>query len=582
VSLPDYPATLPSMLHQIADTHGDLEAIVRGPHRITYRELERESGQLARGLLAAGAGKGTRVALLMSNSPDWVIAFMAAARIGAIVVPLSTLLQAPELRWVLRHADVDTLFVQDRYLRHDYVTRLVDALPSLADQKGKRLFLPEAPYLRSIHVWGGSVSPEWAHASPDALRALADNTPAIDDDFLARVEAEVTPSDLLLTIYTSGSTADPKGVAHYHGSVVRHSYQMSRDFTLLAAGDRMATQRPWFWVAGLVATLLYGLHAGACLIIPETDDPVEALRLIEQERLTFVGGGEPWFAAIAAHPAVQASEFTVRQLSLDIAGVARRAPASADDARFVREGLEARIPARDTPLPKQRIPNMFGMTEMLGAHSAEPCPTVLPEHQAGGSGRAVPGVIHRIVDPATGEEQRVGQLGELQVRGYSLMAGLHKREREETFEPDGFYRTGDLCFVDASGCLTFKSRLGDMLKVHGANVSPLEVERCLNAQPGVFDSAVLGLPDGSGDTLVVAGVVPLEGAKLSEAELIARLREELSSFKVPRRMVFLAPDEVPRTGSGKVQKFKLKDILRTALASRNGDAGDAGRESDLS
>ena len=151
---------------------------------------------------------------------------------------------------------------------------------------------------------------------------------------------------------------------------------------------------------------------------------------------------------------------------------------------------------------------------------------------------------------------------------FSFLGGMHRGATmvvEETFEPDGFYRTGDLCVIDETGCLTFRSRLGDMLKVHGANVAPLEVERCLNAQQGVFDSAVLGLPDGRGDTLVAAAVVPLEGAELDEQELIARLRQELSSYKVPKRIAFLAAEAIPRTGSGKVQKFKLKPILEEAL-----------------
>lgn len=562
MSLPDYPPTLPAMLHHIADTYGDAEAIVRGSSRITFRALEEESARVAQGLLAAGVGKGSRIALLMPNSPDWVVAFMAITRIGAIAVPLSTLYQAPELRWVLRHADVDVLFIQDRYLNHDYVARLEEALPSLAQQRTGHLFLPETPHLRAIYVWG-ECDRTWAQPGPDALVRAADDQPRVDDEFLRCVEASVTPADLFFMIYTSGSTADPKGVVHYHGSVVRHTYRMAYDFTLVEPGDRVANLRPLFWVAGLCATLLYGLHNGACLILPESDAPEEALRLMETERLTFLGGIFPWFTAVAKYSAANQSEYTVTPLSIDIAGVARRTAAGA--YRFVRESLEARIPFSATPLPLRRLPNMFGMTELLGAHSAEPSPTLMPEGKEGASGRAIPGVVHKIVDSTSGLELSPGKAGELWVRGYSLMAGLYKKERDETFEPDGFYRTGDVCVLDESGCLTFKSRLGDMFKVHGANVAPLEVERCLNAQDGVLEAAVLGLPDGDGDTLVAAAVVPHAGAELSERELIARLRQELSSYKVPKRIAFFAPEAIPRTGSGKVQKFKLKAILQQAL-----------------
>lgn len=557
-TIPEYPPTVPNMLREIASSYEDTDAIIGRGKRLTYRQLETESAELACGLLASGARKGSRIGILMPNGPDWALAYFAATRIGALAVPMSTLYQAPEIKWVLRHADIDFLFIQASYLNHDYVARLETAFPELKGQTSNRLFLKDTPYLRAIHVWG-KCDKSWAHSGPGALKAAAEEYSQIDSAYLAAIEDNVAPSDLLFMVYTSGSTADPKGVAHYQGNVIRHTYQMSSDFALYQRGDRLASRRPFFWVAGLTATLTYPLHSGACLICPETDDPKEILELIETEDLSFITGTQPLYNHVQNDPAVIASDYNVIQLGHDIGGIIKRS--ANGEVRFLNERIEQKFPARTAPERLSQLVSSFGMTETLAAHTSLPAGVTLPEGKEGGSGFAMPGVMHKLVDAETGEEVPANVEGELLVKGYSLMAGLYKKEREEAFTPDGYYPTGDVCVIDEDGFLQFKTRLGDMVKISGANVAPLEVERVLSTIEGVQESAVMGVPDGNHGMRLVAAVIPVHGATLDERDIIATLKTQLSSYKVPKQIIFMQHDDIPRTGSGKIRKFMLKDVL---------------------
>ena len=553
---PPYAPTIPNMIRYLAERHGDREALVRGDRRVTFAGLERESAALAKGLLARGLGKGSRIGLMMPNSPDWAAVFVAAARIGAIVIPMSTLYQAPEMRYVIGHADLGALVIAPRYLRHDYIERLERAFPDLRGQGRDRLVLQDAPHLRSILVWG-DVEAGWATA-PAALVEAAANEPRFDDRILAAVEASVTPADHACIIYTSGSTAEPKGVVHNHGPLVRHSYQMAADFWPLGEGDRIGSVRPFFWVAGLSATLFHSLHNGGCLIYVDPDTPAEVRRLIEEDGLTALTGTAAWMAGIDADAAFADRRYRILRIANDCSGVAE---AQGAGYAFRNPRLGRLVAGRALPFPNALIPKNFGMTETLGSHTAEPAPALIPAQKQGAIGRVVPGVVQRIVDPQTRRALPPGELGELLVRGYSLMDGLYKRERQTVFDEEGLYPTGDLCTLDEDGYLYFTGRAREMVKVHGANVAPLEVEAVLDAMDEIERSAVVGLPIGDGDSLLVAAVTPRGSANIDEATLLQRLKGQLSSYKVPKRIFFMTEDELPVTGSGKIKKPELAEQL---------------------
>jgi acyl-CoA synthetase (AMP-forming)/AMP-acid ligase II len=554
---PPFTPTIPVMLHTLADRYEDHEAQVSSAGRMTFRELERRSALYARGLLAQGLGKGSRIALLMPNGPEFTVAFMAAARIGALVAPLSTLYQAPELSWVLNHADIQMLLVSDRYLRHDYLGRLEQALPSLAGQSAGELVLPEAPYLRSILVWG-ECDRDWAAPGPAALAEAAAAKPGMDDAFLAAVEANVVPADLLCIIHTSGSTAEPKGVVHSHGPMIRHSYQKAHLFWALGEGDRIISTRPFFWIAGLTASLFHSLLTGCCLIAPDDGGSAEAVvKLIETERATGLCGDAGWIRSLGMNPVIEAAGYEIFRLSTDCAAFAVRTPAG---PRFINPLQAIKTPAPTHP-PEDRFARSYGMTETISAHTTVPANEILPEDRIGSCGQPVPGVILRIVDPNTRLPLEPGTVGELLVGGYTLMQGLYKKEREDTFTERGLYATGDLCSIDAQGYLTFNSRIGEMIKVHGANVAPMEVETSLNALPQIERSAVIGLTAADGGALLVAAVQVRPSEVFDEGAIRDQLRQRLSSYKVPKRLFALAPDEFPLTGSGKIRKSDLEVLL---------------------
>jgi acyl-CoA synthetase (AMP-forming)/AMP-acid ligase II len=212
-------------------------------------------------------------------------------------------------------------------------------------------------------------------------------------------------------------------------------------------------------------------------------------------------------------------------------------------------------------IPPQYASNMLGMSESFAPHSAEPLNVRLPENKPGASGRAVNAYERRVVDPDTGIEVPPGEPGELQLRGGGLMKGFYKKRANEVFTPDGFYPTGDLVRIDAEGTLFFTARRNDMIKTRAANVSRLEVEAALNELPEVATSVVTGLPDAEFGQVVAAAVVPAAGAAPTEETLRAALRDSLSSYKVPRRIVFIAEDEIPRTPTGKIKLHELGALI---------------------
>ncbi len=537
MALPDFRPTVPVLARTLAEHWGDKILLTLGDQRLSFAEADAQSRPLARGLLADGVGKGSHVGLLMPNGPDWVLAWLAAARIGATLVPINTFFQTRELDWILRHADVDTLLVSARFLNHDYLARLEDAAPGLAEQGGAPLVLASHPLLRRVYVWGES-DRKWSCDGPKGLAARAAAHPAIDEAFLLEAEACVTPADSMALIYSSGSTADPKGALHTHAGLIRHAINLNR-FRDLGPEDRMYSPMPFFWVGGFVFVLLSGMTAGAKLLCEEVFEPGATLEMLERERATVVAGWPHYAKAMAEHPS-----FPDRDLG------------------SVRGGnLYEVLPESARPKDPELRSNSLGMTETAGPHTIGRMDQDLPETLRGSFGQAVPGMEHKLVDPESGARLAPGETGEICVRGYSLMTGLYKRDRDEVFDADGYYHTGDAGYFDAGGHLFFKGRLGEMIKTGGANVTPQEVERVLEAYAEVKSAHVVGIPDPERGQLVAAAVVLKPGAEANGPELRSRVKTELSAYKVPRHVFVLPNAALPFTDTGKLDKRRLGVLL---------------------
>jgi len=530
---PPFTPTSPALVRECARRRGDTTFIVLGDQRLTYAEAEARSARLAKALLVSGVGKGTHVGLLAPNGPEWVVGWFAISRIGAVAVLLNTYNKAPELRRILRHSDQAVLLTVGRHLGHDYLDRLEQAAPDLVDQPHEQLLMPSHPYLRAVWTW--DAEPRTWCGDIASLTARAD---AVSDELLAEAEAEVHPADPMVMVYSSGSTADPKAAVHTHGAVVRHAHNLGqmRD---LRSDDVLYTPMPLFWVGGFSFTLVGAMHAGATLVFEEQFEPGATLELIERERVTQVLGWPHMAKTLVDHPS-----FAERDLSSIRAG---------SMAALLPQHLQA-----DADVPKA---NSLGMTETLGPHTFD-TRDELPPEKVGSFGRSVPGVEHKIVDPITGEDLSNGQVGELWLRGYSLMVALHKRERADTFTADGWYRTGDAGWFDEDGHFYFTGRMGDLIKSSGMNITPREVEEVLEAMDEVVMAYVTGIdhPDRGQD--VVAAVALRPGEELDEAGARSRLKDELASYKVPRRIaVFGDQTELPWLDSGKVDRRRLTALL---------------------
>lgn len=541
--MPDFEPTVPEFLHRISTDYGDTDALVDNGRAISYRELERLTAEVALQLLTAGVSKGTRVGLLFPSDSQFAVNFLAATRIGALVVPISTFSTSAELSWVLRHADINVLLTQDAYLKHNYIACIEQAIPDIAGADRDTLFLASHPYLRQIIVYGEQ-SACWAKGSRD-LAWNAQQIPHLDRAVLTAIENEVRPSDQLVLIYTSGSTSRPKSVMHSHGSIIRHLH-VTRHMFSRGPGDRYASSQPWFWIGGLIAALLGCLLSGCALHCARSSgarssDIAARLRQVREEKINFMPAWMHEAAVLLEHPEFKNHDYS-----------------------FVKYGLGRATDSQGNPMDPSRMVNALGMTETAGVHSWEALQDPLPEHRKGSSGRTREGIERKIVDPESGEALPFGEEGEICVRGYSLMQGYYKLEREDCFDKDGFFHTGDFGYICEDGHLYFTGRRDEVVKVSGVNVSTVEVEQQLMAEDDVLHAYVIAIGEGAAKILVAA-VVPAAQATPDENRLKRRLRQHLSSYKVPKRIVFFEEREIPLSAAAKVMKGKLREQIEAGM-----------------
>ena len=539
----DGPRTVAGWWHGLVQRHAVRTAIEHRGEALTYAALEERSAALARGLLAQGAGKGTRIGLLFPNGIDWVAGWLAIERIGAIAVTLSTFFAAGELRYAVRHGDVAILLSAGGYLRHDYRARMEEAFPELSSVRGDApLMLADCPYLRS--VWFDTADrPAWSHGTLDDLRAIGRASETASAAFLAAVEAVTSPADTALLMFTSGSTAEPKAVVHNQFTLVAQTTRMATMNTIIPAhttvGDRTLLTMPFFWVGGFLS-MAGGLMLGGTLLCEDDHGASNLLRAIREGKATQFSASAPLLASIAALPECRPE---------DIAGLK------------LQHVAQAPWFLRDWPHGGRELAASLGMTESCGPHSGEWIEQRLPEGLEGSQGRVVAGMEYRLVDPETGDILPEGATGELCIRGVGLMEGFYKKLRSDVFDSDGFYHTGDECRIGPDGHLFVHGRLGGMIKTAGANVSPEEVELALRSIDGVIEAGVFALAHPKRGETVTAVVVAHPGSGLTEAGLREALRALLSVFKIPRHILFMDRDAIPRTPSDKIRRPALAKLI---------------------
>ncbi|SER91955.1 class I adenylate-forming enzyme family protein [Mycolicibacterium nivoides] len=503
------PLTVPALLRNSVAEFGESVYLVTPTERLTYLDADRRSARLARWLLHQGVGKGSRVGLFFPNGAEWVTWWLAVSRIGAVAVPLSTLYTPAEIAKVLRLADIGLLIGPSTVLNIDVAERLEAALPELAEHSTSRLALSAAPYLRRIALTGAD-DRAWASRGCDEG---ADEVPV---EILAAAEAEVSPADLAIMVHTSGSTADPKGVLHTHGTLVRQTSTWPAAIRAVTGSQdrsRILCAMPFFWIGGLLA-VTGALHEPVTLVVMPKLDPETALDLAEREHITGIVGWPAFTQRLRDHPS-----FADRDLS---------------SAPMLRDG-PLDIAMTDVP---DGFPVHRTMSETAGGFVFTDM-AIVDEH-----GSPVPS----------------GETGELLVRGIGVMAGYNKRERSDTFDADGWYHTGDKVYRrDGDPRLFYVGRTTDLIKAAGANVSPLEVEAVIAASADVAQCVVVGVDDPRRGEEVCAVLVPT--ADLDLRALAAYAREQLSAYKVPTRWALATGDRIPTLSSGKFDRKALRQLI---------------------
>jgi acyl-CoA synthetase (AMP-forming)/AMP-acid ligase II len=517
LAVPDlgYKPTIGESISRAARLYGDRDFIVLPERRMTFSEADAASRAVARKMLAEGIGKGTRVGLLYTYGVEWVVAWLAASRIGALVMPFSTIFAPGELRTVLRLGDVSALFLGPTMMGKDMVAFLEDAVPEVRSAGDPALFLEELPYLRSIWLTGETDRPWARRMSLDA----EDLPVSVPEALLSCVEAQVVAADLATVVYTSGSSALPKGVVHTHGSIIR----TTAPFASMRATDNdvVFCAFPFFWIGGFLV-LGGALAAGLTVCCLERFEAGAALDMVEHERCGMVAAWPSLIQSMRTHPS-----FPGRNL---------------DHCAMLVSG-PSDIALTNVPVPG--IPGHRGMSETVGNWN---------------------GVERRIVDPDTGERLPDGEEGELVIRGFGVAQGYYKMEREEVFDADGWLHTGDRCFI-VDNRPFFVGRFYEMIKTRGANVSPREVELVLESFPDVAHALVFGLPHPEMEEEVVAVIVPAPGSEFDADSIRTRARKELSSYKVPTRVEILSEEsDVPWLASGKPDKRSLRSMFESASA----------------
>lgn len=526
------PRTLGAVLHAQAARAGDAVLLVCDDERLTYAgALDRSTG-LAKGLIGAGAGRGAHVGLLMPNGADFAVAALAAARIGAVLVPLSTLSTAAELRGLLDGSDTELLLAFPSY-RSASFTRLLGEAVGLDTGAPPPLTSESAPTLRRVFFTGdpepdpaGALDPGWTAG------ALLEAGAKVGDGLLAAIEADVAASDDLVIVHTSGSTSAPKGVVHTHGGLLDHLRTLNT-MRAYEPGEILFSNSPFFWIGGFAYTLLGTLLAGATLVCSRAADPARVLDVIERERPTMVNGYASSIAPLAADPSFPGRDLTsIRRGNLY--------PIMPDGVRPADPGLR---------------PGMLGMTEGGSVVLAAGHEDDLPEDKRGSFGGPVPGLAARCA-AADGGDAGPGEPGELWLRGPALMRCYHGAERSAAFDDDGWFHTGDRVRVDADGHWYFLGREDDLIKTSGANVSPAEVQDAILTATGLR-SHVFGLPDPARGQ-IVAAVLVTSGAAPPLRDALAPL---LSPYKIPRAVRAVPASAVPLRSSGKADLSELRRLF---------------------
>jgi fatty-acyl-CoA synthase len=528
--------TLGDLVDEIAARRPTGEAIVFRDERLDYTALKTRVDAFARSLLAVGVRRGDRVALLVTNRPEWIICTLAVAKIGAIVAAISTFSTPRELDWALGHCRAVALVTLDAFRGRRFLDALRNLCPELGDAQPGALKSAQLPSLRTVVAVDGG-----APAGVFSLREFLARGESVDTASPAAAQRTVRPEDICYILYTSGSTAAPKGVTLAHGGVIANGFDIGERMHLIAS-DRVWLAVPLFWSFGSANALPAALTHGSCIVLQESFEAGEAPALIERERCSIYYGMPNMARALLEHP-----DHPKRRLGVMRTGLTIGPP---EDIAMTINALGA-----------EELCNVYCSTETYGNCAVTDAHDPLPL-RLNSQGLPLPGMRIRVVDLITTRPLPAGEIGQLAVGGCVTPGYFNAPElNAEAFDRDGYFLTGDLGSIEPDGRIRFRGRLKEMIKTGGVNVAPLEVEQVLLQHPDVVQAYVVGVPDQAKGEIVAAAVELRAGAATDTGSIIAFCRERLASYKVPIQLAFRTAAQLPRTPTGKIHKPTLSQEL---------------------
>jgi fatty-acyl-CoA synthase len=536
--------TIPGYLRELSTRHAEREALVMhlpdgSVERWSYAALWSRSLEVARALIASGLDKEGRVGILMTNRPEYLSALFGTALAGGVSVGLSTFSTAAEMEVLLAASGVSILLFDGRVLKKDFGAMLAELEPRIRDAAPGQLRSARYPFLRHL-VRLEPVSDAQSGETPararcfESWREFLERGDGIRDAQVEARAASVTPSSTGGLFFSSGTTSLPKGILHSQRAFALQWWRYPRLMKVEGA-VRSWTGNGFFWSGNISMTVGLALSTGGAVVLQPYFEPETALKLIEAERVSFLSGRVHQWARLQAAP--------------------NWATADLSSLRYITTG--ELLQAHPTVHSDWQVPMAYGATETMTINTSNAA-DASTEDRRGSFGLPLPGNVLKIVDVETGAVLPRGRRGEVCIKGPTLMLGYVGKTPEETFDDEGYLRTGDGGYVDDAGYLFWEGRLTEIIKTGGANVSPLEIDSALALCPGVRRAQTVGVPHDTLGEMVVSCVVPQADAALDEAAVRAFLKERLASFKLPRRVLILREEQIPVTGNGKVRTAELR------------------------
>ena len=510
--------------------------------RWTYSEFNKRVDDLAKGLLATGIGKGDNVGIWATNVPDWTTFMFATAKIGAVLVTINTQYRSFELEYVVKQADLKALALIGNFRDHDYLQTINELIPELKTCQRGHLRSQKFPELRSVIYIG-----QEKHRGMYNSRELMMLGNQCGDARYNNIKASLDCHEVVNMQYTSGTTGFPKGVMLSHYNILNNGYYIG-DRQNFSEADRLCLPVPLFHCFGCVLGVMAALTHGVALVPLESFDPVMVLAAIQKEKCTAVYGVPTMFIAELDHPM-----FDMFDLSSLRTGIMAGSPCPEETMRQVMEKMHC-----------TDITIAYGLTEASPVITQTRTDDAIAQ-RTGTVGAALPEIEVKLIDPETGTEVGIGQPGELCCRGYNVMTGYYNMpdRTAEAIDADGWLHSGDQAEIDADGYYKITGRIKDVIIRGGENIYPREIEEFLYTMDGILDVQIAGIPDEKYGEVVGAFVIKKAGSGITEADVVDFTRNRIAPYKKPKHVFFL--DAYPMTASGKIQKYKLRELACAEL-----------------